>query len=156
MTHAAPNQIAAPAAAARSTSGSGLKVHIALNVSDVERSVAFYRAFFGAEPVKRYPGYAKFDVAEPALNLALNERPVEGPGALNHLGIEVASSALVSRAIERLRAAGLATLEEQEVDCCHALQDKVWASDPDGYRWEVFTLLDPDTGASSAAGVCCA
>jgi len=32
------------------------KVHIALNVSDVNRSVAFYRAMFGADPVKWKPG----------------------------------------------------------------------------------------------------
>jgi hypothetical protein len=26
------------------------------------------------------------------------------------------------------------------VDCCFALQDKVWITDPDGNRWEVFTV----------------
>lgn len=135
-----------------------LKVHVSLNVNDVQRSVEFYRAFFGAEPVKQYPGYAKFDVAEPPLNLALNQHavkePSEGVSALNHLGVQVASSQVVKDAIQRLEAAGLVTLEEEGVDCCHALQDKVWAQDPDGYRWEVFAVLDRDTGpgAGSSAG----
>ncbi|MDY7094589.1 MAG: ArsI/CadI family heavy metal resistance metalloenzyme [Acidobacteriota bacterium] len=139
-----------------------LKVHVSLNVNDVQRSVEFYRAFFGAEPVKQYPGYAKFDVAEPPLNLALNEHPVKEPGALNHLGVQVPSSQVVKDAIQRLEAAGLMTLEEEGVDCCHALQDKVWAQDPDGYRWEVFAVLDGDTGpacdssaSKAAAGTAC-
>lgn len=31
------------------------------------------------------------------------------------------------------------------VDCCFALQDKTWITDPDGYRWEIFTVKVPDT-----------
>ena len=37
------------------------------------RSVAFYRELFGTGPTKARPGYAKFEVAEPPVNLALNE-----------------------------------------------------------------------------------
>jgi len=39
--------------------------------------------------VKWKPGYAKFDIAEPPLNLTLNEGKAINRGALNHLGIEV-------------------------------------------------------------------
>lgn len=84
------------------------KVHVALNVSDVNRSTEFYRAMFGIEPMKLKPGYAKFDISEPALNLSLNEASVlNGVGALNHLGIEVASTDEVLAARERLKKAGL-------------------------------------------------
>ena len=31
------------------------------------------------------------------------------------------------------------------VDCCFALQDKVWTTDPDGNRWEIFTVKIGDT-----------
>jgi catechol 2,3-dioxygenase-like lactoylglutathione lyase family enzyme len=121
------------------------KVHVALNVTDVNRSVEFYRAMFGLEPLKWKPGYAKFDVAEPPLNLTLNQAAeIEGRGALNHLGIEVSSSADVLAAKERLRA-GLVTADEMNVDCCFALQDKTWITDPDGYRWEIFTVKIQDT-----------
>lgn len=122
------------------------KVHVALNVNDVERSVKFYRAMFGLAPVKRKPGYAKFDIAEPPLNLTLNhEGRVTDPGALNHLGVEVASTADVVAAKERLRQAALATFDEMNVDCCYALQDKIWVTDPDGNRWEIFTVKVGDT-----------
>jgi catechol 2,3-dioxygenase-like lactoylglutathione lyase family enzyme len=68
-----------------------LKMHVALNVNDVEESLKFYRAMFGTEPVKHKPGYAKFDIPDPSLNLTLNYNgAVHGQGsALNHLGIQV-------------------------------------------------------------------
>jgi catechol 2,3-dioxygenase-like lactoylglutathione lyase family enzyme len=121
------------------------KVHIGLNVSAVERSVNFYRAMFGRDPVKWKPGYAKFDITEPPLNLTLNEGAVTNRGALNHLGIEVHDTAEVLAAKKRFAEAGLATVDEMNVDCCFALQDKVWVTDPDGNRWEVFTVKIGDT-----------
>lgn len=144
-----------------------LKVHVALNVNDVEESVKFYQAAFGVEPVKHKPGYAKFDIAEPALNLTLNYNgAVDRPGALNHLGIQVASTDEVLRAKARLEAAGLATFDEMGSDCCYALQDKVWISDPNGYRWEFFVVKVADTkpeltiaeapAGATAARSCCA
>ena len=123
-----------------------LKVHVALNVNDVEESVKFYQAMFGAEPVKHKPGYAKFDIAEPALNLTLNYTgAVENQGALNHLGVQVASTDAVLHAKARLEEAGLATFDEMGADCCYALQDKIWIADPNGYRWEFFVVKVADT-----------
>ena len=122
-----------------------LKTHVALNTPRFEESVAFYRAFFGIEPVKLKPGYAKFDVAEPPLNLTLNASTTLCFGALNHLGIQVGSTAAVEEATARLKAAGLATFAERDTDCCYALQDKVWVTDPNGYRWEVFVVKVGDT-----------
>ncbi len=122
------------------------KVHVALNVSDVSRSTQFYQAMFGLEPMKLKPGYAKFDISEPPLNLTLNEASgLNGGGALNHLGVEVASTDEVLAARERLQKAGLATFDEMNVDCCFALQDKTWITDPDGYRWEIFAVKIADT-----------
>jgi catechol 2,3-dioxygenase-like lactoylglutathione lyase family enzyme len=122
------------------------KVHIGLNVSDIDRSMKFYRAMFGMDPVKWKPGYAKFDVAEPPLNLTLNySSEVTSRGALNHLGIEVQDTVEVLAAKKRFAEAGLATVDEMDVDCCFALQDKVWVTDPDGNRWEVFTVKIGDT-----------
>ncbi len=37
--------------------------HLSLNVPDLDGAVAFYRELFGAEPAKRKPGYAKFELA---------------------------------------------------------------------------------------------
>ena len=123
-----------------------MKVHVSLNVTDFEKSVAFYSAMFGRDPVKLKPGYAKFDIAEPALNLALNYNgEVKQLGALNHLGVEVPSTEAVLNAKDRLQLAGLATFDEMNTDCCYALQDKIWVTDPNGYRWEIFVVKVGDT-----------
>jgi catechol 2,3-dioxygenase-like lactoylglutathione lyase family enzyme len=123
-----------------------IKVHVALNVSRFEESVKFYRAMFGVEPVKWKPNYAKFDIAEPPLNLTLNYGgEVKHQGALNHLGIEVPSTAEVLAAKERLQNIGLVTTDEMNVECCFALQDKLWIVDPNGNRWEIFTVKVQDT-----------
>jgi catechol 2,3-dioxygenase-like lactoylglutathione lyase family enzyme len=117
-----------------------LRPHLALTVTDVERSIPFYRALFGIDPVKVKPGYAKFEVADPALNFTLNEGDRgEGLGAFNHAGIQVGSSEDVLRARARLVEEGLATFDEMDTTCCYAKQDKIWVTAPDGESWEVFT-----------------
>lgn len=113
------------------------KTHISLDVKNLEAAVDFYRTFLQAEPAKVRPGYANFDLDHPPLKLALNEEKAAG---VSHLGIQVADRAEVLAQIERLKASGLDTLAESDTDCCHAIQDKVWVSDPDGHRWEVFVV----------------
>lgn len=128
------------------------KTHIALKVTDIDRSIAFYRAMFATEPTKHKVDYAKFDLDNPGLNLTLNlSDTIEGGGTLSHLGVQVGSSAEVAGAIARFKAAGLATFEEQDTDCCYALQDKVWVTDPDGNRWEVFVVKVADTSPQVSA-----
>jgi hypothetical protein len=106
--------------------------------------VAFYRTLFGQGPTKTKPGYAKFEVAEPPVNLALNA--VGGNTGPNnpvaHSGIQVKSVAAVEVVAQRLRGAGLATRVEENVTCCYAVQTKVWAADSDGNKWEVYVVLD--------------
>jgi len=68
-----------------------LRPHLALTVTDVERSIPFYEALFGTTPEKVKPGYAKFSVAEPALNFTLNQGERSELGAFNHAGIQVAA-----------------------------------------------------------------
>jgi catechol 2,3-dioxygenase-like lactoylglutathione lyase family enzyme len=129
------------------------KTHVALRVTDLDRSLAFYRAMFDAEPVKHKADYAKFDLENPGLNLTLNLSPVgEAKGALSHLGIQVDSTEVVRDAIARFQSAGLATFEEHNTDCCYALQDKVWVTDPDGTRWEIFVVKVADTAPEQNIG----
>ena len=132
------------------------KTHIALNVTNIGNSVAFYRAMFGVAPVKHKADYAKFDLDQPALNLTMNLTDrIESHGTLSHLGVQVDSTETVKQAIERFKAAGLATFEEQDTDCCYALQDKVWVTDPDGNRWEIFVVKVADTAPEQNVGSCC-
>jgi len=122
-----------------------VKLHVALTTPRFEQSVAFYRALLRQEPVKLKPGYAKFDLFDPPLNLTLDEGPEPLPGALSHLGIQVFSTETVAAATERLRAAGLAIDDQHGMDGGYLLRDKVRVKDPDGNRWEVFVVNIPDT-----------
>lgn len=123
------------------------RVQLALNVSDLEASIAFYSAMFGVQPHKRRPGYANFAVDEPPLKLVLIEVPqadrgTGAAGALNHLGVEVFAEEEVAQAAQRFTDAGLTSFEESDTTCCYALQDKVWVHDPSGAPWEVYVVKD--------------
>jgi predicted enzyme related to lactoylglutathione lyase len=128
-----------------------LRPHLALTVTDVERSIPFYEALFGVAPEKTKPGYAKFSVREPALNFTLNAGERAELGAFNHAGIQVASTDDVLAAKERLIAAGLAAFAEMDTTCCYAHQDKIWVQDPDGTPWEVFATHE-DTDEAGEGG----
>jgi catechol 2,3-dioxygenase-like lactoylglutathione lyase family enzyme len=129
-----------------------LKAHLALNVKDVERSIGFYRRMLGIEPSKVRAGYAKFDVQTPPLNLTLNQNSFKERGALSHLGIQVASTEDVLAMRERWRGAGLETFDEMQTNCCYAVQDKTWVTDPDGNQWEAFVVLEDNLAETTA---CC-
>jgi catechol 2,3-dioxygenase-like lactoylglutathione lyase family enzyme len=133
-----------------------LKAHLALNVKNVELSTEFYKKMLGLEPSKVRAGYAKFDVQNPPLNLTLNEVPFGERGALSHLGIQVASTEDVLALRDKWREAGLTARDEMQTDCCYAVQDKSWVSDPDGNEWEVFVVLQDNLPERESAGVCCA
>lgn len=134
------------------------RIHMGIVVHDLEKSIAFYRVLFGQEPTKTRPRYAKFEVEEPPVNLSLNETggPTGPNNPVAHFGIQVKSTAAVKAAAHRLTQASLPTQTEEEVTCCYAVQSKVWATDPDGNKWEVYVVLDND-GATHAAsqGECC-
>ena len=136
-----------------------LRPHLALTVTDVERSIPFYRALFGTEPTKVRPGYAKFEVEEPGLNFTLNEgERGDALGAFNHAGVQVESTDDVLAARLRLQKAGLATFDEMDTTCCYARQDKIWVRDPDGTPWEVFVThgeSEETEPAAAASANCC-
>jgi catechol 2,3-dioxygenase-like lactoylglutathione lyase family enzyme len=133
-----------------------LKAHVSINVRNVEKSIDFYRRMLGIEPAKVRTGYAKFDVQNPPLNLALNEVPtLSTPGALSHLGLQVASTDDVLATRERWAAEGLITRDEMQTDCCYATQDKSWVHDPDGNEWEVFVVLKDNLPESASSTSCC-
>ena len=112
--------------------------HLSLDVPDLAETVRFYRRLFGVEPAKEKPGYAKFELADPPVALALQDA---GRSALSHLGIRVGSTAEVESASARLSESGLATFDERDTTCCYARQDKVWVTDPAGNRWELYAVL---------------
>jgi len=134
------------------------RVQLALNVDDLDESVAFYTKLFGVGPAKVKPGYANFAVTEPPLKLVLIENPGQG-GSVNHLGVEVADTETVDATQVRLAAEGLASVEEREQTCCYAKQTKFWVEGaPNGEQWEIYTVLeDSETfwGTAPTPSACC-
>jgi catechol 2,3-dioxygenase-like lactoylglutathione lyase family enzyme len=131
------------------------RVQLALNVNNLEESIAFYSKLFGAGPAKIRPGYANFALTEPPLKLVLMENPGQG-GTLNHLGVEVADTGTVEAEQARLAESGLAAVEERDTTCCYARQDKFWVQGtPDGEQWEVYTVLEDSLTFSGGQAECC-
>jgi catechol 2,3-dioxygenase-like lactoylglutathione lyase family enzyme len=127
------------------------RIQLALNVDDLDASIAFYSRLLATEPAKVRPGYANFAVAQPPLKLVLIENPGRG-GSLNHLGVEVPDTATVDAEQARLAAAGFAATEERDSTCCYATQDKFWVEGtPDGERWEIYTVLADSATAGGPA-----
>ena len=114
------------------------KAHIGLQTSDLEAAIDFYSCLFGQAPVKTRPGYAKFLLDAPPMNVTLNEHShsVTYPG---HFGIQVSTTDDVL-ALKTVLEANYEVDVEMSVQCCFARQDKFWVSDPDGNRWEVFVF----------------
>jgi catechol 2,3-dioxygenase-like lactoylglutathione lyase family enzyme len=133
------------------------RIQLALNVRDLEAATRFYADMFGVRPAKERPGYTNFVVVDPPLKLVLFENP-GAQSALNHLGVEVPSSAAVMEVINRFADAGLAHTSAEIDACCHAIQDKAWVEAPDVPlgAWEFYTVLDDDLATEEASsGTCC-
>ena len=115
------------------------RVQLALNVADLDEAIAFYSKLFRTAPAKIRDGYANFAIAEPPLKLVL----IAGggvPGTMNHVGVEVETTAEVDAAIAQFQADGMGTDVQQNTSCCYAVQDKVWVQGPD-IAWEIYTVL---------------
>ena len=129
------------------------KLHLSLDVKNVEESVRFYSALFDAPPTKLKPGYAKFDLDQPAINLTMQQASHCCLQGLSHMGLRVDSTEEVLAVMRRLNAAGIQTLDEMNTTCCYAVQDKIWLTDPTGFRWEVYVFKgDTETAMDRPQG----
>lgn len=133
------------------------RVHVGLAVRDLKGSIAFYRLLLGQEPAKERPGYAKFEIAEPPVNLSLNQSAgaTRPSNPVTHFGIQVKTTAAVREMADRLKAGAAAVRVEENVTCCYAVQNKVWTVDPDGNKWEVYVVLDDGASSHSPDGERC-
>ena len=59
-------------------------------------------------------------------------------------------------AFERLSEAGLVSGSRDRSICCYADQDKFWAHDPDGYKWELYYRLSDSETKMQEGTRCCA
>lgn len=121
-----------------------VRFHISLNVSDLNRSINFYRILFDQAPAKERADYAKFEPNIPPLVLSLEPNGRCGGGTLNHLGIRLTDARQLVSVQERLEKAGVRSQREEGVECCYAKQTKFWVHDPDNTLWEFYTLDDDE------------
>lgn len=119
------------------------RLHLHLNVDDLDRSIAFYETLFGAPPAVLKDDYAKWMLDDPLVNFAISQRGLAA--GVDHLGIQVEAPSELSQLAGRLKAAGEQTFDQQAASCCYARSDKSWVSDPSGLRWETFYTFGEST-----------
>jgi catechol-2,3-dioxygenase len=131
------------------TTGIGLKrlQHLVLWVSNVERSVQFYRDVLGFEVKSQRPraAFLKIPGSADDHHLGLFEhtgvsRPDEHVARMYHSAWEVGEITDLSRARQRLIEAGALVGESD-----HGVSLSLYAKDPDGLEFEVFWTV-PDGG----------
>lgn len=147
-----------------------MRVQLAMNVRNLDESVAFYSKLFGEQPSKVKEGYANWALENPPLKFVIFERPDAPAGTINHLGVEVESAEEVVAEELRLRNEGLTTSGIDDTICCFAEKVETWVDDPNGPRWEFYVkTADHETqfvnlvvgsagaskGDSSSGDACC-
>ena len=128
------------------------RLQLAIDVGDLDEAVDFYSRMFGTGPAKVRPGYANFAIDEPPLKLVLFEKP-GGGGTINHLGVEVGTTAQVVAAEARLAGADLETTGIEDTECCYAEKTEIWLEAPDDLRWEWYVkTADTEQSANVVPG----
>jgi hypothetical protein len=125
-----------------------------LKVSNIEESVEFYRALFGAEPTVRRNEYAKWMLEDPLVNFSIAQRP--GAKGIEHLGIQAETEAELEQLRDNIVRANGLVRNEGDTTCCYANSDKTWIADPQGVEWEAFyTYGESESYSSKGAKACC-
>ena len=128
------------------------RLQLAIDVGDLDGAIDFYSRMFGTGPAKVRPGYANFAIDEPPLKLVLFEKP-GGGGTINHLGVEVGTTAEVVAAEARLAGADLETTGIEDTECCYAEKTEIWLEAPDDLRWEWYVkTADTEQSANVVLG----
>ncbi|MEZ5541110.1 MAG: ArsI/CadI family heavy metal resistance metalloenzyme [Pseudomonadota bacterium] len=132
------------------------RMHIHISVADLAQNIRFYTTLFGTPPSVNKPDYAKWELADPAVNFAISCRG--GQAGLDHVGIQAEDAAALAAIRDRLQRAGIEGAAQEGTTCCYARSDKYWTQDPQGIAWEAFHTLEavPTFSSAPAAGACCA
>ena len=135
----------------------GTRVHVSLEVSDLDKAVAFYSQLFQLSPTKLKSDYANFRMETPQLHLALVHNPRRSPETPSnrHYGVELFADERLERWLSAAQKSGLETRVEDQTTCCYAVGNKFWARDPDGHEWEFWVRhADADTMGSDEPAAC--
>jgi catechol 2,3-dioxygenase-like lactoylglutathione lyase family enzyme len=143
------------------------RLHVHVGVENLDQSIGFYSALFGAQPSVTKDDYAKWMLDDPRVNFAISCKEGATKG-VEHLGIQVEDGAELTEVYGRLKVAGGPVLEEGATTCCYAKSEKSWIADPNGVVWEAFLTqgestvygdspdFDQLSGDNAAATACCA
>lgn len=132
------------------------RFHIHIGVTNLDDSIRFYNALFGAKPVKVKSDYAKWMLDDPRINFAISTR--SGTHGMEHLGIQVDDAAELEELRKQFSQANISTHSDGETTCCYAKSEKSWVNDPNGVAWEAYhTMEDAQFFSSEKAteGSCC-
>ena len=136
------------------------RMHVSMYVSDINKSVEFYSQFFGQQPAKVRPSYAKYVLDEPSLIISFVENKERVQNNFGHLGFQVETLEQLDTKLEEAKKYNLVAKEEIGTNCCYAKQDKFWVNDPDNVQWEVYyfhedaEFNDPHYKMSEASACC--
>jgi catechol-2,3-dioxygenase len=133
------------------------RMHIHVGVKNLDESVSFYSALFGAEPAKLKPDYAKWMLEDPHLNFAISTR--SGKVGLDHMGLQVDDAGELAELRDHMSAANISTHSDGETTCCYAKSEKSWVEDPNGVAWEAYHTMEDaqiySGGNVVAEAACC-
>ena len=132
-----------------------MKIHLSLPTGNLTRSVAFYQTLLHAAPLKHFDDYALFVSDNPGIELALNLQGQVLTESGAHFGIVAENPEVVDEATQRFIRAGLLADVERDETCCYARQNKVWTTDPDGRRWEIYHVLEETEHRDGVDNDCC-
>ena len=140
------------------------RFHVHVAVKDLESSIRFYSALFGAQPSVTKSDYAKWMVDDPRINFAISQRGARI--GVNHLGLQVDSDEELELLRAQAERADVVAAAEKDVRCCYARGNKYWYTDPQGVAWETYHTLeqveffsaegsDQETSKAISASSCC-
>lgn len=131
------------------------RFHVHVAVDNLADGVKFYSTVFGMAPTVQKADYAKWMVEDPRLNFAISARG--GKPGVNHLGFQLDSADEFRAMHTQLAAADAGLVEEAGANCCYAVSDKYWVTDPAGVAWETYhTLGSIPMFGGAADDACCA
>ncbi|NNE40184.1 MAG: glyoxalase/bleomycin resistance/dioxygenase family protein [Marinicaulis sp.] len=114
-------------------------LHIHIKTDDLDKSVGFYSAMFGAEPTQLESDYAKWLLDDPRAHVSLSTHG--GTPGFDHAGISIDTREELDEIAERL-GDDVSKFSEEETTCCYAKSNKHWVRDPQGTTWELFQSFD--------------
>jgi hypothetical protein len=133
-----------------------MKLHMSLPAVNLDKTVEFYGLIFDESPVKVMRDYVKFDPSSVPLNISFHSvESLEGINFSRHLGIQVSGESRLEEIYRALKGAGYVVMERRQEVCCYARQDKFWAEDPTGFRWEFYVLLEDSEKKVDNNTSCC-